>query len=113
MLFLPRNTGEPCKYRLEIRSRAVISSLLLFSLFEHVRSLVHSSPVSVFPADKFLADSSGIRGKTVSTMGCLARDNNDNNDANALHRPPAKTRGATRRNRSYEMRLRELADDEG
>lgn len=48
-----------------------------------------SPPGSVFSADKFLVDSSG---KTVSTMGCLARDNNDNNDANALHRLPAKAR---------------------
>lgn len=99
-LLLPSPSREipvcKCKYCLGIRSRAVISSLPPFSrptwsarLFSHVHS-----PRSAFPTDKFPVDSSSNRGKMVSTMGCLERDNNDNNDANALHdRPSPSTRG--------------------
>lgn len=120
------NTSEPCKYRLEIRSRTVISSLPPFfstaRLFSHVRSFVRS-PRSVFLTDKFLVDSPSNRGKMVFMMGCLARDNNDNNDANALYCRPrrgersytkkSKIRGVPERVERWWLNAKKEDKDEG
>lgn len=119
--FLPRFSLPrwECRRAMQIPSRnkiALSRPFLLFSALRGERALVlpfipvvrYSRPINS------LVDSSRIRGKVVSMMGCLARDNNDNNDAQraaTLFSTPLPitkaTRQATREDRSHEACLKE------
>lgn len=106
-----------CKYCLEIRSPSLSLPYLLFSTLRGPRVYSLTFILLVWyswPINSRWIPRAGV-GRWFPRRGCLAKDNNDNNDANALHSHPSSSREAKeviRRNRRYEGVSERIEGDE-